>query len=94
MQLDQAKLGMPGREYLIKGLEDKDVKAYLEYQVGLATLLGADAESARKEQTEAVEFEIKLATVITRLNLVDCSLHEFTIFCRRADKFTPRRAPQ
>ena len=64
LQLDQATLGMPGREYLIKGLEDKDVKAYLEYQVGLATLLGADKESARKQQTEAVEFEIKLATVI------------------------------
>lgn len=55
---------MPGREYLIKGLDDKDVKAYLEYQIGLAALLGADREQARKEQTEALEFEIKLATVL------------------------------
>ena len=54
---------MPGREYLIKGLEDKDVKAYLEYQIDFATLLGADEESARKQQTEAVEFEIQLAMV-------------------------------
>lgn len=66
--MDQATLGMPGREYLIKGLEDKDVKAYLEYQVGLAALLGADRESARKEQTEALEFEIKLATVRSNNN--------------------------
>lgn len=51
------------REYLIKGMEDKDVKAYLDYQVGLATLLGADKESALKQQREALEFEIKLATV-------------------------------
>ena len=61
--MDQATLGMPGREYLLKGLEDKDVKAYLEYQIGLATLLGADPDRARKEQTAAVEFEIQLATV-------------------------------
>jgi len=62
LQLDQATLGL-SREYLIKGLEDKDVKAYLDYQVGLATLLGADKDSAFKQQTEALEFEIKLANV-------------------------------
>jgi hypothetical protein len=62
-QLDQATLGL-SREYLIKGLGDKDVKAYLDYQVGLATLLGADKDSATKQQTEALEFEIKLANVI------------------------------
>ena len=60
--MDQATLGL-SREYLIKGLEDKDVKAYLDYQVGLATLLGADRDRALKEQTEALEFEIKLANV-------------------------------
>ena len=52
------------REYLIKGLEDDDVKAYLEYQIGVAMLLGADEESARKQQTEAVKFEIELAMVL------------------------------
>ena len=61
--MDQATLGMPGREYLLKGLEDKDVKAYLDYQVELATLLGADKERARKEQTDVVLFEIQLANV-------------------------------
>lgn len=61
--MDQATLGL-SREYLIKGLGDKDVKAYLDYQVGLATLLGADKDSATKQQTEALEFEIKLANVI------------------------------
>jgi hypothetical protein len=61
-QFDQATLGL-SREYLIKGLGDKDVKACLDYQVGLATLLGADKDSATKQQTEALEFEIKLANV-------------------------------
>lgn len=54
---------MPGREYLLKGLGDKDVKAYLEYQIGLATLLGADKDRARKELVQIVEFEIALANV-------------------------------
>nr|CAG4648509.1 EOG090X01U4 [Polyphemus pediculus] len=63
IDLDQATLGMPGREYLLKGLDDKDVKAYLEYQVGLATLLGADRDRARKEQTDALLFEIQLANI-------------------------------
>lgn len=79
---------MPGREYLIKGLEDKDVKAYLEYQIGLATLLGADKESARKQQTEALEFEIKLATVGHILRLIKSFdvkhsiLNNIFLFCR------------
>lgn len=62
-QLDQASLGMPGREYLIKGIEDKDVQAYLDFQINLAVLLGADPNAAREEQSEAVQFEIDLAFV-------------------------------
>lgn len=49
-------------------MEDKDVKAYLDYQVNLATLLGADKESALKEQRESLEFEIKLANVSTQIS--------------------------
>lgn len=56
---------MPGREYLIKGLSDKDVQAYLDFQIDLAVLLGADEDRARIEQTEAVQFEIDLAFVRT-----------------------------
>ena len=63
---------MPGREYLIKGIEDKDVQAYLDFQIDLAVLLGADREDARKEQTEAVEFEIALANVFLYIyNLIN-----------------------
>ena len=63
LQLDQATLGI-SREYLLKGLDDKDVKAYLDYQIALATLLGAHKDKATKEQTLTVEFEIELGKVI------------------------------
>ncbi|KAK2705540.1 neprilysin-2-like [Artemia franciscana] len=63
IDLDQPGLGMPGREYLLKGLEDKVVQAYLNYQIGLATLLGADPQRAKEELTDSVEFEIKLANI-------------------------------
>ncbi|EFX65281.1 hypothetical protein DAPPUDRAFT_333347 [Daphnia pulex] len=53
IDLDQATLGL-SREYLIKGLGDKDVKAYLDYQ---------DKDSATKQRTEALEFEIKHANI-------------------------------
>lgn len=47
----------------MEGLSNPHVRAYLEYQIGLAKVLGASEESARKQQTEALEFEIKVATV-------------------------------
>lgn len=62
---------MPGREYLLKGLDDKDVKAYLNYQVSLATLLGADKNAAQQELTKSLEFEIQLANV-SYINIHAC----------------------
>lgn len=44
-------------------LEDSSVQNYLESQISLATFLGADEESARTQQTKALEFEIMLAKV-------------------------------
>ena len=54
-------------EHLFNGLEDKYVKAYLNYQVGIATLLGADRDKAIKEQTLALLFEIELAKVYDKV---------------------------
>ena len=71
---------MPGREYLLKGLEDKDVKAYLNYQIELATLLGADRERARREQTDVVLFEIKLANVSFEFHYLELLLAKFFFF--------------
>lgn len=61
-QLDQASLGL-SREYLSKGLEDKIVKAYYEYMVDIAVILGADRARATKELAESLDFEIALANV-------------------------------
>lgn len=44
-------------------MENKDVKAYLEYHIGLAKFLGADEERARIQQSQALEFEILLEKV-------------------------------
>lgn len=60
--MDQAQLGLR-REYLIKGLEDKIVKAYYDYMVDIAVLFGADRKVAEKELLESLQFEIKLANV-------------------------------
>ncbi|KAF2360342.1 Peptidase M13 C-terminal domain [Trinorchestia longiramus] len=61
IDIDQPSLGMPSREYLLRGLNDSDVQAYLEYQVSLATLLGADRAYAESQLRQSLEFEIKLA---------------------------------
>lgn len=63
MQIDQAAIGL-SREYLIKGMEDKIVKAYYEYQVDMAVIYGAERSRAQRELMESLEFEIALANVI------------------------------
>lgn len=51
------------REFLIKGMKDKLVKAYYDYMVDIAVLFGADRERASKELMESLEFEIQLGNV-------------------------------
>ncbi|GJQ69914.1 Nep2 [Trypoxylus dichotomus] len=62
IDLDQASLGLR-REFLIKGLEDKLVKAYYDYMVDIAVIFGADKERAKKDLSESLEFEMKLANI-------------------------------
>lgn len=61
-QLDQSALGL-SREYLVKGKEDKIVKAYYEYMVDLAVIYGAERPRAEKELNDSLNFEIALANV-------------------------------
>ena len=49
------------REYLIKGLEDKDVEAYYNYMVNMAVLLGAERPRAELDMKEALMLELQLA---------------------------------
>merc|ERR1711971_784643 len=60
LEVDQPSLGL-SREYLIKGAEDKDVKAYLQYMVDSAVFLGASREVALTEMKDALDLELKIA---------------------------------
>lgn len=51
------------REFLVKGLDDKIVKAYYDYMVDIAVLFGADRDRASRELKESLDFEILLANV-------------------------------
>jgi len=62
LDLDQPGLGM-AREYLIKGLDDPDVKSYLEYMKDVALLLGANPATIEPEVLEILKFEIELANI-------------------------------
>lgn len=66
IDLDQTSLGLPDRTYLMRGLNDTAVEAYLRLMVEAAHLLGApDKEAARTELMDALQFEITLANYST-----------------------------
>ncbi|XP_014207883.1 neprilysin-2 [Copidosoma floridanum] len=62
IDLDQAALGI-SREYLSRGMSDRIVKAYYDYMVDIAQILGADGDYAAEQLKESLEFEIKLANI-------------------------------
>ena len=63
MQLDQTQLGMPSRDYYLKGRTDRTLQTYQDFAISVAIALGADETRARKEIVEMVDFEITLANV-------------------------------
>ena len=63
LQLDQAELGMPSREYYMKGHDDVGVQVYEQFAINVAILFGANASNAEREIREMIDFEIKLANV-------------------------------
>ncbi|KAG4071253.1 hypothetical protein HA402_003957 [Bradysia odoriphaga] len=62
VDVDQPSFGL-NLEFLIKGVEDKIVKAYYDYMVDTAVIYGADRKVAEAELLEALEFEIALANI-------------------------------
>jgi len=62
LDLDQPSPGL-AREYLIKGIEDEYVQAYLAYMKDVAKLLGADEKKAEKEMLDVLTFEIVIANM-------------------------------
>jgi len=63
LQLDQSPLGMPSREYFLKGRDEKALKSYEEYVVNVAVAMGASRQRAETEIAQMVDFEIHLANV-------------------------------
>src|SRR5699024_6073225 len=62
IDLDQTSLGMPDRNYLLRGLNDSAVAAYYKLMVNRAVVLGANRSTAEKEMYEALQFETTLAS--------------------------------
>ncbi|KAK5647015.1 hypothetical protein RI129_005479 [Pyrocoelia pectoralis] len=62
IDIDQGALGLR-REFLVKGIDDKLVRAYYDYMVDIAVIFGANKDAAKKDLKESLEFEIKLANI-------------------------------
>ncbi|KAK5647008.1 hypothetical protein RI129_005472 [Pyrocoelia pectoralis] len=60
--LDEASLAL-SREFLIKGMEDKIVKAYYDILVDVSVMFGANRDVALKEMEAVVQFQIELANI-------------------------------
>lgn len=58
-------LGLPSRDYFLKGKSDAALLAYHRYMTDVAVLLGADSKTAATELLDVVKFEIQLANVST-----------------------------
>jgi len=63
IELDQSSLGLPDRSYYFKGMNDTTVAAYYNMMVDSAIMLGATRQEARRQMSEALEFETSLARI-------------------------------
>lgn len=61
IDLDEGSLGMPDRNYLLRGLSDPTVAAYYKLMVDSATILGAGQREAEDEMRKVLDFETNLA---------------------------------
>lgn len=50
-------------EFLKRGINDTNVKAYYDFMVDAAVIFGASRESAERELLESLKFEIELSKV-------------------------------
>ena len=60
--LDQADLGL-SKQYWDRGLDEPEVKAYKQYMLDAAVLLGADKDKAEEELKLVMDFEMKLSNI-------------------------------
>ncbi|KAK2148688.1 hypothetical protein LSH36_487g03042 [Paralvinella palmiformis] len=63
IQLDQAQLGLPSRDYYLEGRDAKPLTAYQNFAADVAKLLGVPHERADREIKKMVDFEVQLANI-------------------------------
>ncbi|XP_076284811.1 neprilysin-4 isoform X1 [Lasioglossum baleicum] len=63
IQFDQTSLGLPTRDYFLQPSNMIYLKAYKNYLIKIATLLGASLQNATIDADELIEFETKLAKI-------------------------------
>ncbi|XP_070184000.1 neprilysin-1-like, partial [Littorina saxatilis] len=64
IQLDQPVLGMPDREYYLKGKSESEfVQAYLSFMRGVVHLMGSPGDDVEDQLMDLLEFETELANV-------------------------------
>ena len=73
--MDQPELGMPSRDYYLKGRDDKVLKAYETMVKNVLVALGADKMTAETDATHFVDLEIDLANV--SFNLLSITIVTF-----------------
>nr|XP_031844410.1 neprilysin-4-like isoform X2 [Nomia melanderi] len=63
IQFDQTSLGLPTRDYFLQPSNTVYLKAYRNYLIKIATLLGASLQNATTDADDLIEFETKLAKI-------------------------------
>lgn len=66
LTIDQTSLGMPSRDYYLKGRNDSMLLAYQKMKKDLAIAFGADPDTAEQDAKDLVDFEIELANITMR----------------------------
>lgn len=61
IKVDQPKLGLPSRDYFLKGRQEKAFVAYEYFALNLAVSLGADKIQAAQDVDAMMQFEVELA---------------------------------
>lgn len=66
LTIDQTSLGMPSRDYYLRGRNDSTLLAYQKMMTNIAIAFGADPATAETDAGELMDFEIELANITMR----------------------------
>lgn len=61
LYIDQPQLGLPDREYFLRGRNDRKLLAYQKYAQEMAVIFGAEESTASEDMKDVVDYEIEIA---------------------------------